>query len=261
MPSAARFVVAAVGTTAVAVVAHLAVAYPPSLPDAADERRELLEVAGLFAVVFAVLAYAVAVNRGVVSFDPVVASVGGHALDLVMLASATAHVALPLALERGVRGRPLSTLGFRRPWNWLPALVLVAVGFGVGLSAVLQGRTASKPPVALLAALYTPVFEEELFYRGVVQSKVERALDQRRAWLVGGVAFGFGHVPVDFFGTFWVAGGGDPGLALARLASQIGFGLLFGVLYMQCRTLAAPVVAHYCVDELGGVVGTVLSSP
>jgi hypothetical protein len=64
-------------------------------------------------------------------------------------------------------------------------------------------------------------------------------------------------VPNDFFGFFWVADGGDPIIALGRLAQQTAKGLLYGLLFMKSRTLAAPIVAHYCSNKLALVVNSI----
>ena len=231
--------------------------YPPRLTPASDARREVLEVAALCLLSVGSISYGVLVYRDVLAFNPVVVPLGGRGLTFVFVLGAVTAVILPAALELGVRGRSIRDLGFRMPVNWRPALLLVGMGVLLGAAPLAFGSPDPQSAFTLLLALYAPVFEEEFLYRGVVQSKLERALTQERAWVLAGVLFGLSHVPNDFFGPFWLSSGGDPLIAFLRLAEQTAAGLLYGLLYMKSRTLAAPILAHYCSNKLAGVVGTV----
>ena len=231
--------------------------YPPRLSPASDERREILEIAALFLLSIASTAYGILVFRDVVAFNPVVLRLGERGLTFVFVLGAVTAVLLPVTLELGVRGRSLRDLGVRLPVNWRPALLLVGMGVVLGAAPLAFGRPAPRSIFALLLALYAPVFEEEFLYRGVIQSKLERVVPQERAWIVAGVLFGLSHVPNDFFGPFWLTSGGDPLVAVLRLAEQTAAGLLYGLLYTKSRTLAAPILAHYCSNELAVVVSTI----
>jgi membrane protease YdiL (CAAX protease family) len=123
---------------------------------------------------------------------------------------------------------------------------------------LLFASVSSESLFLLLLGLYTPALEEEFLYRGVIQSKLERVVSQRYAWVISGVLFGLGHVPNDFFGPFWVTTGGDPTIAVMRLAEQTAFGLLVGLLYMKSRTLIAPVLGHYFKNDLAVILESVL---
>jgi membrane protease YdiL (CAAX protease family) len=231
--------------------------FPERLAPATDGRRELLEVAGLSALAVATIVYGVLVARDIVSFNPAV-RFAGLRFPLYFFASTASLVVLPVALEVGVRERSFRDLGVRLPVAWWPALLLVAMGVLRGAAPLAFGVPTPRSAVTLLLALYSPVLTEELFYRGVLQSKLERVAGQQRAWVLAGVLFGLSHVPNDFFGPFWVAGGGDPLVALLRLTAQTAMGLLLGLLYAKSRTLAAPVLAHYFSNSLAAIVGTVL---
>jgi membrane protease YdiL (CAAX protease family) len=231
--------------------------YPPRLSPASDERREILEVAALFLLSVGSTSYGILVYRDVLAFNPVVVPFGGQGFTLVFVLGAVAAVIVPAALELGVRGRSIHDLGVRMPINRRPAILLVGMGVVLGAAPLAFGFPEPQSTFTLLLALYTPVFEEEFLYRGVIQSKLERVLPQERAWVVAGVLFGLSHVPNDFFGPFWLASGGDPIIAALRLAEQTAAGLLYGLLYMKSRTLAAPILAHYCSNKLAAVVSTV----
>lgn len=231
--------------------------YPPRLAPAADERRELFDVGVLFLLSVASTAYAMLVYRDVVAFNPVVVPLGEVGLTFVFVLGTVTAVVAPAALELGVRGRSLGDLGFRLPVYWWPAVLLVGTGVLRGAAPLAFGWPAPRSVSALLAALYTPVFEEEFLYRGVTQTKLERVLPRERAWVVAGVLFGLAHVPNDFFGPFWVSSGGDPLVAALRLVEQTAAGLLYGLLYAKSRTLFAPVLAHYFSNTFAALVSTV----
>jgi membrane protease YdiL (CAAX protease family) len=231
--------------------------YPERLPSTIERRRELLEVGVLFALTAGAVTYPIVLFRDVLSYNPVFASIGGQTFGLVFLIGALTAVVVPAVLELGVHGRSLADLGFRRPAAWRPTLLLVGVGVLFGLAPLAFGFSGTESAAALLLGLYTPVFKEELLFRGVLQTKLERVVTQERAWIISGVLFGLSHVPNDFFGFFWVADGGDPIIALGRLAQQTAKGLLYGLLFMKSRTLAAPIVAHYCSNKLALVVNSI----
>jgi len=232
--------------------------YPPTLPRGPNDRRELVEVGLLFSLAPASSAYAIAVYRGLVRFNPVVASIGGRRFYLVFFVGIVSSVAIPALLELGVHGRPIEALGVRGPIDWWPTIMLLVMGAILGAAPVLFATVRSESSFFRLVGLYTPAFGEEFLYRGVIQSKLERVVSQRYAWVTSGVVFGLGHVPNDFFGPFWVTTGGDPAIAIMRLAEQTAFGLLLGLLYLKSRTLVAPVLGHYFKNDLAVLLESVL---
>lgn len=231
--------------------------YPPRLSPTTDERREILEITALFLLSTASTAYGMLVFREFVAFNPVVVPLGERGLTFVFVLGAVTAVLIPAILELGIRGRSIRDLGFRMPSNWRPTFLLIGMGIVLGGAPLAFGWPGPQSRFTLLLALYTPVFEEEFLYRGVLQTKLERVVTQERAWVISGVLFGLSHVPNDFFGPFWLASGGDPVIAVLRLAEQTAAGLLYGLLFMKSRTLAAPILAHYCSNKLAVVVSTV----
>ena len=231
--------------------------YPPRLAPTDDGRRERIEIAAMFLLALGASAYGVLVYRGVVPSNPGVLAVGDRTFRFVFLLGTLTAVVVPAVVELGVRGRSVRDLGFRLPVAWRPALLLVGAGVLFGLAPLAFGFAGSEPAFALVLALYSPVFEEEFLFRGVLHTKLERVLPQERAWIASGLLFGLVHVPNDFFGPFWVASGGDPLVALGRLAQQTAKGLLYGLLFAKSRTLLAPVLAHYCSNKLAVIASTV----
>jgi len=50
---------------------------------------------------------------------------------------------------------------------------------------------------ALILLLYNNNFLEEFYHRGVIQSKLERIVGQKKAILYGGILFGMTHIVFD----------------------------------------------------------------
>ncbi|TFG20889.1 MAG: CPBP family intramembrane metalloprotease [Promethearchaeota archaeon] len=85
-------------------------------------------------------------------------------------------------------------------------------------------------------------FIEEFFHRAIIQSKLERALGQKKAIFYHGIIFALCHIP---------------GLAIYSLlyADLIWFlwnfmfmffcGILFGIVFMKTRNLLPAVIFHY----------------
>jgi len=61
-------------------------------------------------------------------------------------------------------------------------------------------------------------------------------------------------VPTDFFGTLWIASGGDPLVASLRLVSQCGFGWMWGILFIKCRSILPVMLSHYLTNYTAGIL-------
>ena len=102
----------------------------------------------------------------------------------------------------------------------------------------------------LVISLYATVFIEEFLYRGVIQSKLERALGQKKGWFYGGIIFGLAHIPANFFAPFWATGTVDIVAGLLMLGVQIVNGWWFGIAYTKTRSLIPGIIMHYIADFL-----------
>jgi membrane protease YdiL (CAAX protease family) len=232
-------------------------AYPSPLSPATDRRREGLEIVVLYVLALGTVTYGILVARDVIAFNPAIRFLGRR-FPLYFFLSTATMVVIPISLEVGVRDRSLRDLGIRSPVAWRPTLLLVGMGILLGLAPIAFGLPSPESVVPLLLALYSPVFTEEILYRGVIQSKLERLVSQERAWVFSGILFGLSHIPNDFFGPFWVASGSDPLVATFRLTAQTATGFLLGLLYMKSRMLAAPILGHYLSNNLATVISTIL---
>jgi membrane protease YdiL (CAAX protease family) len=105
--------------------------------------------------------------------------------------------------------------------------------------------------VAFVLALLTAGFVEEFFFRGVLQSRLEAVLgSQPRALLIASLLFGLFHLPAYFFSALEPTRGNLLWAAASVITEPMVTGLLFGILWIRTRNLAAPVLVHAFIDAL-----------
>jgi membrane protease YdiL (CAAX protease family) len=132
---------------------------------------------------------------------------------------------------------------------WVYVIVFQVILIFAELS--IRGFPAELAPVFFLViSLYATVFIEEFLYRGVIQSKLERALGQNKGWFYGGIVFGLAHIPANFFAPMWSTGTVDVIAALLMLGVQIVNGWWFGITYTKTRSLIPGIIIHYIADFL-----------
>ncbi len=134
------------------------------------------------------------------------------------------------------------------------ALFAVTLGLVSGLTAWFSSQVVvSSDPIpagALVLLLYNNDFLEELFHRGIIQSKLERALGQQKAILLGGILFGMTHIAFDIKMLL------DTGVIYVIFAFilQTMLGWLLGIIYMKTRSLWPGVACHYLVNWLPSIL-------
>lgn len=173
----------------------------------------------------------------------------GHDLGLWYPAAKTLLlIALPLATVVWLRGAVQLP---RTQWRgWWPPLLVVVVWFVSSQLAPWNPRFdgAGYDPVVLVgAALITAVtagFGEELFYRRLLQTRLEVLLGAWPGIALASLLFALMHL-----GSH---GGSDLSDGLARvLAVQGSFGLFAGVLWWRYRSLALIVMVHVLANGWG----------
>jgi membrane protease YdiL (CAAX protease family) len=112
----------------------------------------------------------------------------------------------------------------------------------------IRGIPETAPIFFLLISLYATVFIEEFLYRGVIQSKLERALGQNKGWFYGGIIFGLAHIPANFLAPMWGTGTVDIVAALLMLGVQIVNGWWYGIAFTKTRSLLPGIIIHYIAD-------------
>lgn len=243
MQTALQLALGAFGTLLFVLLAHKKIgSYPSPLPRSENPKRELLEAIAIWLVIFASITYIV--FFGAESYPSV--AIGGIRFSLHFFLV----LLLPFVVEVIIRKRSAKELGFRTPVAWKPAMALIGFGMLFGVFAFLFEGPVNMSTDKLLIGMVTPAFKEEWFYRATLQSKLERALGQNKAWFFGGLLFGLAHIPTNFFGPLWEALGYSVAVALFRLLGQCAFGWLWGILYIKNRSIFPAVIAHYFADFL-----------
>ena len=106
-------------------------------------------------------------------------------------------------------------------------------------------------PVSFLLLLFTAGFTEEVFFRGILQSRLARVMkSEMRSCLITAFFFGLYHLPYAYFSADW-SPHGNLGWALASvITDQTIAGLILGVLWMRTRNLGSSILLHTLIDLL-----------
>ena len=146
------------------------------------------------------------------------------------------------------------------------ATALVAGSVGVprtrGLFADARVTDASRARAAyelLVRIPFTTALTEELLFRGAVLGAWRRAVGTPAAVAISSAAFGVWHVlPALESHSHNPAGarisaraGGRPAHVLGTVAATAAAGVGFALLRLRSRSVAAPVLAHAAVNQLG----------
>jgi hypothetical protein len=106
-------------------------------------------------------------------------------------------------------------------------------------------------PAALLLVLVTAAATEEVFFRGVLQTRLADRFGGLAAWLLSTAAFALYHVPYRYLvpGRPW---SGHLGAAFTAGLADGGFGglILGGVFWRTRGNLLAAIAVHAAIDLL-----------
>ncbi|WP_244199511.1 CPBP family intramembrane glutamic endopeptidase [Amycolatopsis thailandensis] len=187
-----------------------------------------------------------------------VSQAGQHALvrDIWALAKPLVYLALPLVLLRTLRpqGEPDPfRLGWlpRRAWQWLapiPAVLLFGWLSVLGpLAPPLPSAEDYPDPVYLAVGatltFFTANVLEEVFFRGMLQTRLEALFGRWPGILLSAALFAWLHLPTHGQGSLPLTLG-------AIVAFQGFFGLFTGYLWSRYRNLWAPIAAHTTMNTL-----------
>jgi len=183
-------------------------------------------------------------------------------------------IVLPLALLYVIRGwrrgpgDTLRSIGVRRQGlgrALLTALVSFAV-VGVFLPFFIPADQAQRlldlarqplnllvaVPLAFLLSLITAATTEEVFFRGILQSRLAIMFrSDLRACLVVALMFGLYHLPYAYFMDSWPTHGNLLWAISSVIGEQALAGVVLGLLWWRTRNLAAPILFHALVNMVG----------
>ncbi|MFZ9187040.1 MAG: CPBP family intramembrane glutamic endopeptidase [Algoriphagus sp.] len=152
-------------------------------------------------------------------------------------------------------------LGLRAtPTIWFKGILLVLVGFGLNAGHI-PGILAQAPLVELaglkwgigiVLPLLIAGLPEELFFRGMLQTRLEKRWNTAVAILVSGILFTAWHLPSRFFLASGVEGqAGDlSSVVLGTGVPVLLVSLYFGWHWARYRNLPLLICAHWAIDIL-----------
>ncbi|PKO04516.1 MAG: hypothetical protein CVU41_16825 [Chloroflexi bacterium HGW-Chloroflexi-3] len=105
--------------------------------------------------------------------------------------------------------------------------------------------------ISFVLALFTAGFVEEFFFRGILQSRLAAGLGSEwRGLLVASLLFGILHLPMYFFSPYYPTHGNLIWSVAGIITEQTTGGVLFGVVWLRTRNLAAPVLFHAFINAI-----------
>jgi len=144
--------------------------------------------------------------------------------------------------------------------------VIVAVGLGwVQLHSrngaairemFVSGKALWLLPTSFFLMLVTAATTEELFFRGLLQTRLQDLLRSRvGAIAVTAVLFSLYHVPYAYWKPGWGAAGDWFAATRAAFETGLPLGVILGTVFLLGRgSLAAPVLTHAMINALPGMV-------
>ncbi|MFI5384766.1 MAG: CPBP family intramembrane glutamic endopeptidase [Fimbriimonadales bacterium] len=107
-------------------------------------------------------------------------------------------------------------------------------------------------PLSLLVMLFLAGFTEEFFFRGIIQSRLQRSLKSNLlAVIASSLLFAAYHIPYAYLNPNWPTHGDLPAAIGATLAQGGLIGLILGTVFVKSRgNLLACVIVHALIDTL-----------
>ncbi|MHA2338896.1 MAG: CPBP family intramembrane glutamic endopeptidase [Candidatus Hodarchaeales archaeon] len=225
--------------------------YPDPLPLSKHPRREIRDV---FLFYIIALIFYVIITAVIFSVFSSQITTDRYAIEPAIFLTLTLTLPLliiPFVYVRRVNSWNIEDMGLTTKVQNINVIVVAIIGTLIlNIVALMFGKPLPVPLLFLLLAMYFNIFLEEFFYRGVIQSKLERILGQNKAWFYGGILFGLVHIFSDYFIPFLngeeihsvlVSGTGE-------LIFQIVNGWFLGILYMKTRNLIPGIIVHFIAN-------------
>lgn len=115
---------------------------------------------------------------------------------------------------------------------------------------ILSGRALWLFPLTFLLMLVLAGFTEEFFFRGFLQTRVERLVGSK--WLAVpavSLLFGVYHLPYAYLNPMWPSAGNWGAAWAAAMGNGVPGGVVLGALYVVCRRNLLPcIVLHSLIN-------------
>jgi membrane protease YdiL (CAAX protease family) len=229
--------------------------FPMKLEGIRSPKREVVEALVVWIIIFGILAYLMIKLYFMTSLPYFLISLFGFLIDIYLISAVLLSI---IFLRVWKKGRDREDAGFKLPRNLKNSflMIIIFIIYSVGIFFFLGGEKADI--LALLYGIINPAIIEELIARSLITSKLERALEIKKAWFFGGLLFGMLHIPIDFFGYNWFAYDQQITIAIALLAAQIISGWIFCIIFIKTRSIIPCILVHYIFDFLPSLLATFL---
>ena len=231
--------------------------YPTPFPNSPEPKKEIREVLFLW-----VLAVIVPILR-IFVLTPWLSEVINQRFLIELTYSpilVIVYIAIPYIFFIRNNNWSASDLGFSwKVRSWGVAVFAITLGAISGFTAFISNQVViSSDPIpvgTLVLLLFNNDFIEEFFHRGIIQSKLERAIGQHKAILIGGILFGMTHIAFDITQLL------NTGILFVFFAFllQTMLGWLLGIIYMKTRSLWPGITCHYLVNWLPSILVGIFS--
>jgi membrane protease YdiL (CAAX protease family) len=187
-----------------------------------------------------------------------------HWLTLVLVPLISLCIYQRRAWDEWSLGASLSTVGLKRgqlgrglvwaiPLGLFVSLavqLLLSRNADVFLELVSSGRALYLAPIAFLFLLFTTGVTEEIFFRGVLQTRLTAAFRSNvLGVIVTSILFGLYHVPYAYLNPNWPSYGDLAGALQAGLVNGMLGGVVLGFVYVMARgNLVAAIIVHALID-------------
>ena len=233
--------------------------YPEPLPLSENPKKEIKEALVFYVIFVIVLIIAVIVGIYFMLF-----SSGPYTLEGALLAIVFFTIPsflLPAIYVIRVSKWNSKDLGLtteiQQPIIFYFMIVVVIIST---IWRFIMGTPTPLPLLVLLLNIYANAFLEEFLFRGIIQSKFERAMGQVKAWKWASIIFGLAYIPINF--VIPIILGVDIATTIIigcfLLAGQILSGFMFGILYTKTRNLITCIIIHYFSNFLAIIIVSII---
>jgi membrane protease YdiL (CAAX protease family) len=213
----------------------------------ARPRREALVALAAVLAQIVIVALLFAIRTSTPAAAPIESLPRYDAARLFVQLGIAAAAISPILAMLVLRRQGPTTVGLSRRHVVAQLLLGLAIGvvavFAVGKAGAL-GAVAGPETLRLVAFLVVG-FEEEIVFRGFLQTRLVGWLGDPRGWLLASATFAFAHLPQD------LASDGPTPILLLDLALQLVFGLVFGWVALRVGGVWATGIAHGLADWVG----------
>ena len=117
------------------------------------------------------------------------------------------------------------------------------------------GEYSARIAAGFFIVLFTAGFPEEFFFRGILQTRLERVWNRTSAILLTAALFTAWHLPTRFVHAHGVEGqAGDFSSVLLGTGLPVFLvGLFFGKMWDRYRSLLPLIAAHWAIDTLPAI--------